>query len=129
MSDFFSNNNISFPVFLAPLAGTTDLPFRNLVNSFGAGLVVSEIVASKELLTGGSCAMKRSTIGNYVDNTSVQISGSDYNMMADCAKLCEDNGARIIVEPTKGFEGRLIAFVLLNLKNTNCRLIELCTKN
>lgn len=96
MSDFFSNNNISFPVFLAPLAGTTDLPFRNLVNSFGAGLVVSEIVASKELLSGGSCAMKRSTIGNYVDNTSVQISGSDYNMMADCAKLCEDNGARII---------------------------------
>ena len=41
----------------------------------------------------------------------------------------KDNGARIVVEPTKGFEGRLIAFVLLNLKNTNCRLVELCTKN
>lgn len=34
------------------------------------------------------------------------------------------NGARIIVEPTKGFEDRLIAFVLLNMKNTNCNLIE-----
>ena len=96
MSDFLSNNNISFPVFLAPLAGTTDLPFRNLVNSFGAGLVVSEIIASKELLSGGNGAIKRSMIGNHVDNTSVQISGSDSNMMADCAKLCEDNGARII---------------------------------
>ena len=35
-----------------------------------------------------------------------------------------ENGARIIVEPTKGFENRLISFVLLNMKNTNCNLIE-----
>ena len=39
------------PVFLAPLAGITDLPFRRLVARFGAGLVVSEMVASGELLT------------------------------------------------------------------------------
>jgi len=39
-----------------------------------------------------------------------------------------DDGARVIVEPTKGFEDRLIAFVLLNLKNTNCNLIELAEK-
>tara|TARA_B100001750_G_C15435933_1_gene560910 strand:+ start:174 stop:575 length:402 start_codon:yes stop_codon:yes gene_type:complete len=37
----------------------------------------------------------------------------------------KDNGARIIVEPTVGFEERLVAFVLLNMKNTNCNLIEL----
>ena len=36
-----------------------------------------------------------------------------------------DGGARIIVEPTKGFEDRVIAFVLLNMKHTNCNLIEL----
>ena len=36
----------------------------------------------------------------------------------------QNNGARIIVDPTKGFEGRLIAFVLLDMKNTNCNLIE-----
>jgi len=40
----------------------------------------------------------------------------------------KDKGARIIVEPTKGFEGRLIAFVLLNFDKTNCRLIELAEK-
>ncbi|MAS78705.1 MAG: methylmalonyl-CoA epimerase [Candidatus Marinimicrobia bacterium] len=36
-----------------------------------------------------------------------------------------NGGARIIVEPTKGFDNRIIAFVLLNMKNTNCNLIEL----
>ena len=43
-------------------------------------------------------------------------------------KRMVDDGARVIVEPTKGFEDRLIAFVLLNLKNTNCNLIELAEK-
>ena len=38
------------------------------------------------------------------------------------------NGARVIVEPTEGFENRLISFVLLNMKNTNCNLIELAEK-
>jgi len=96
MSGFLSNKSITSPVFLAPLAGTTDLPFRNLVNTFGAGLVVSEIIASKELLSGANSAIKRSHIGNHVENTSVQISGSDSTIMANCAKLCEDNGAKII---------------------------------
>ena len=43
-------------------------------------------------------------------------------------KQLKENGARIIVEPTKGFENRLIAFVLLNMKNTNCNLIELAER-
>ena len=43
-------------------------------------------------------------------------------------KRMVDDCARVIVEPTKGFEDRLIAFVLLNLKNTNCNLIELAEK-
>ena len=36
----------------------------------------------------------------------------------------KDQGARVIVEPVKGFEGRITAFVLLNMKNTNCNLVE-----
>ena len=43
-------------------------------------------------------------------------------------KQLKENGARIIVEPTNGFENRLIAFVLLNMKNTNFNLIELAEK-
>ena len=43
-------------------------------------------------------------------------------------KKAEKNGARVIVEPVEGFEGRLISFVLLNMKNTNCNLIEFAEK-
>ena len=43
-------------------------------------------------------------------------------------KKAESNGARIIVEPVEGFEGRLIAFILLDMKNTNCNLIEFAEK-
>tara|TARA_B100000029_G_C17458543_1_gene917624 strand:+ start:92 stop:490 length:399 start_codon:yes stop_codon:yes gene_type:complete len=49
------------------------------------------------------------------------------NIFEDIEKM-KNKGARIIVEPTKGFEDRLIAFVLLNMKNTNCNLIELAEK-
>jgi len=45
--------------------------------------------------------------------------------IVETLKQMKENGARIIVEPTKGFENRQIAFVLLNMKNTNCNLIEL----
>jgi methylmalonyl-CoA/ethylmalonyl-CoA epimerase len=43
-------------------------------------------------------------------------------------KKMEKNGARVIVEPTEGFEGRLISFILLDMKNTNCNLIEFAEK-
>ena len=43
-------------------------------------------------------------------------------------KKIEKNGARVIVEPTEGFEGRLISFILLIMKNTNCNLIEFAEK-
>ena len=43
-------------------------------------------------------------------------------------KKAENNGARIIVEPVEGFEGRRIAFILLDMKNTNCNLIEFAEK-
>ena len=66
MTNFLIEQNICFPVFLAPLAGITDLPFRNLVNSFGAGLVVSEIIASKELVVGGKNALARANIGKNI---------------------------------------------------------------
>ena len=43
-------------------------------------------------------------------------------------KKMKDNGGRVIVEPVEGFEGRLISFILLNMKNTNCNLIEFAEK-
>jgi tRNA-dihydrouridine synthase B len=91
-----ANHTLSMPILLAPLAGITDLPFRNLVNSFGAGLVVSEIIASGELITGRGSALARAELGLSVENTAVQIAGCRSGPMAQCAAMCVDMGARII---------------------------------
>lgn len=84
------------PVFLAPLAGITDVPFRNLVSKFGAGLVVSEMVASQEMVQARPSTRARAELGFGRENTSVQIAGRDAHWMSECAKLCQDQGAQII---------------------------------
>lgn len=87
------------PVFLAPLAGITDLPFRRLVARFGAGLVVSEMVASGELLTEKPSvrAKARTDLGLGDDTaTSVQLAGREAGAMAEAAKVVAGMGARII---------------------------------
>ena len=68
---------LSNPVFLAPLAGSTDLPFRNLVTRFGAGLVVSEMIASQELVNGKWATREKAGLGFGIENTSVQLAGRD----------------------------------------------------
>ncbi|MEL7278018.1 MAG: tRNA dihydrouridine synthase DusB [Pseudomonadota bacterium] len=87
---------LSSGVLLAPLAGITDLPFRRLVSRFGAGLVVSEMVASQEMVQARPSARARAEICGDLENASVQIAGRDAYWMAECAKLCADQGARII---------------------------------
>ncbi len=84
------------PVLLAPLAGITDLPFRRLVHSFGAGLVVSEMIASHDIINAQPKARARAELGFGAANTAVQIAGNDADLMARCALICQDNGARII---------------------------------
>ncbi|MDG1008803.1 MAG: tRNA dihydrouridine synthase DusB [Amylibacter sp.] len=90
------NKAIHPPVLLAPLAGITDLPFRNLVSSFGAGLVVSEMIASEEMMQARPGTLARAELGLDSDNTSVQIAGRDAYWMSECAKMCVNNGAQII---------------------------------
>jgi nifR3 family TIM-barrel protein len=84
------------PVFLAPLAGITDLPFRRLVSRFGAGLVVSEMVASQEMVQGRPSARARAELGFDEAATAVQLAGRDPYWMAEAARMAEANGARII---------------------------------
>lgn len=84
------------PVFLAPLAGITDLPNRRLVGSFGAGLVVSEMVASDEVLRNRPEARARAELGFGENITSVQLAGREPALMAEAAKWCEGQGAEII---------------------------------
>ncbi len=84
------------PVFLAPMAGITDLPFRNVVQGFGAGLVVSEMIASQEMLTARPGVREKAELGLKVQNTAVQIAGCEPHWMAETARLLAGQGARII---------------------------------
>lgn len=85
------------PVVLAPMAGITDLPFRRIVARFGAGLVVSEMVASGEILTAKPSvrAKARSELGLDMP-CSVQLAGREAAPMAEAARLVADMGAKII---------------------------------
>lgn len=87
---------LSPPVALAPLAGITDLPFRQLVASFGAGWVVSEMVASQEMVQAKPAAREKAELGFDQEGTAVQIAGREAYWMAEAAKLVEANGAAFI---------------------------------
>ncbi len=96
MSIQLADRRLDPPVFLAPLAGITDLPFRNLVASFGAGLVVSEMVASQEMVQAKPGVRERAELGFGVENTAVQLAGREAHWMAEAARQVEGNGAKLI---------------------------------
>jgi tRNA-dihydrouridine synthase B len=84
------------PVLLAPMAGITDLPFRRIVAGFGAGLVVSEMVASREVVAAHPEARARAELGFGEAATAVQLAGHETHWMAEAARLVESQGARVI---------------------------------
>jgi len=81
---------------VAPMAGVTDRPFRQLCKLMGAGMAVSEMVASNSLLWGSEKTRRRANHEGEVDPISVQIAGADPDMMADAARYNVDQGAQII---------------------------------
>ena len=87
---------IETPVFLAPLAGITDLPFRNLVTGFGAGLVVSEMIASQDMVIARAGSREKAELGLGFEKTAVQLAGREAFWMREAARMVEDQGARMI---------------------------------
>ncbi len=81
---------------LAPMAGVTDLPFRQLCKQLGAGMAVSEMVSSNSLLWGSEKTKRRANHDGETEPKSVQIMGADPKMMAEAAKYNADQGAQII---------------------------------
>ncbi len=81
---------------LAPMAGVTDRPFRQLCKNLGAGFAVSEMVTSNSLLWGSKKTLRRANHAGETEPRSVQIAGADPKMMALAAKYNADNGAQII---------------------------------
>ncbi|AHC39135.1 tRNA dihydrouridine synthase DusB [Ehrlichia muris] len=89
ISQFISD----YPVILAPMSGVTDLPFRALIKNLGAGLLVSEMIASYAMIIKTKQSLQKSQVQV---NTAVQLAGCDPTIMAEAAKLNEDMGAKII---------------------------------
>ncbi len=87
---------IDDPVWLAPMTGVSDLPFRRLVKSFGAGMVVSEMIASRAAIIDNQNFRRMSAFSPDEFPFAIQLAGCDPEVMADAAKLNEDRGAHII---------------------------------
>lgn len=83
-------------VILAPMSGVTDMPFRQLVKSFGASLVISEMIASHAMIREVKEAYKKAMRAPEEWPMSVQLAGCDPDIMAEAARLNEDLGADII---------------------------------
>ncbi|MCA8107777.1 tRNA dihydrouridine synthase DusB [Burkholderia sp. BCCIQ04A] len=83
-------------LFVAPMAGVTDRPFRQLCKRLGAGYAVSEMVASNAQLWKSAKTMRRANHEGEVEPIAVQIAGADPAMMAEAARYNVDNGAQII---------------------------------
>jgi tRNA-dihydrouridine synthase B len=87
---------IEDPVFLAPMSGVTDMPFRRLVKREGAGLVVSEMIASQAMIRESRQTLRMIQNAPEEFPMAVQLAGCEPEVMAEAAKLNEDRGAALI---------------------------------
>ena len=83
------------PVLLAPMSGVTDLSFRRIAQGLGAGLVVSEMVASAELVRARR-DMLRKAVGDGIRPFVIQLAGREAHWMAEGARIAVDLGAEVI---------------------------------
>ena len=84
------------PVILAPMSGVTDLPFRRLIKRCGAGLVVSEMIASQAMIRETRRTMTMASSCAEEQPMAVQLAGCEPHVMAEAAKLNQDRGAAMI---------------------------------
>ena len=87
---------IEEPVILAPMTGVTDRPFRKLVKRFGAGLTVTEMIASQAMVRETRQSLQKCAWDPIEDPVSMQLAGCEPAVRAEAAKLNEDRGAAII---------------------------------
>ena len=87
---------IDTPVILAPMTGVTDRPFRKIVKRYGAGLTVTEMIASQAMIRETRQSLQKAAWDPVEDPVSMQLAGCSPMEMAEAAKLNEDRGAAII---------------------------------
>ena len=115
-------------VFVAPMAGITDRPFRRLARRFGAALAVSEMVSSRPELRCSRKTLLRMDHAGEPGPVSVQIAGSDPQMLADAARFNVERGAQII-DINMGCPAKKVCNVaagsaLLSDENLVARIVE-----
>jgi len=96
MTIAINNIKLSMPVILAPMSGVTDMPFRRLVKRMGAGLVISEMIASQAMIRHTRQTMKMIEKTADEQPMAVQLAGCEPEVMAEAARLNQDLGAQII---------------------------------
>jgi len=87
---------VASPVILAPMTAVTDLPFRRAVKRYGAGLTVSEMIASQAMVRETRQSLQKSLWDPCEEPVSMQLAGCEAAVMAEAAKLNEQRGAAII---------------------------------
>lgn len=119
------------PVFLAPMAGITDLPFRDIALRFGASGVVSEMVASAEVCHARPEARGRAELGLGQSRSVVQLAGREPRWMAEAARLVAGQGAETIDInfgcPSKMVTNGLSGSALMRDPDHAIRLVEAVT--
>ena len=83
-------------VILAPMSGVTDMPYRRLAKSQGAGLVISEMIASRAMIYANKKTLKMASNCEEEFPMAVQLAGCEPDVMAEAAKMNADRGAAII---------------------------------
>lgn len=116
------------PVFLAPMSGVSDGPFRVLAHRHGAGLVVSEMVASEELVKARPDMLQRAAGTGCISPLAIQLAGREAQWMKEAAKVAEDLGADLIDInmgcPARQVTGGLSGSALMRDLDHASRLIE-----
>jgi len=87
---------VASPVILAPMTAVTDLPFRRVVKRYGAGLTVSEMIASQAMVRETRQSLQKALWDPAEEPVSMQLAGCEPRVMAEAAKLNEQRGAAII---------------------------------
>ncbi len=119
---------LDMPVILAPMSGVTDMPFRRLVKRMGAGLVISEMIASQAMIRQTRQTMKMIEKSPEELPAVVQIAGCDPEVMAEAARLNQDLGAHIIDInmgcPVKKVVNQYAGSALMRDEDLACRIME-----
>ncbi len=87
---------IEVPVIVAPMSGVTDLPFRELARRLGAGLVVSEMIASWAMIHENAATLRMAEVAQEGGPNAVQLAGCEPDAMAQAARIAVDRGADLI---------------------------------